>query len=189
MFPTDELRNLLDQAAVPTRGGPTLSAVLVPVGRHRDSGEYQILLTKRSSQVGLHKGQVGFPGGMHETQDPDLRHTALREAQEEVGLDPSHVDVLGLLPPVVTRFGIEIYPWVGVMEFPYPFVPSPVEVDRLLFLPLRRLLDEGLQQVAAPVGAGKLLGPGISVEGELVWGATARMLQVLRERLQSAGLE
>lgn len=160
-----------------------VSCVLVAIGPHAQTGRDEILLMKRTMQVETHKGQVSFPGGFREPHDENLLSTALRETKEEIGVEPHSVDVLGRLSPVRTRGNILIYPWVAVTQFPHPFVLSLEEVDRLLFLPVERLLSEGLKKYSVQTEGVQLQSLGIEVEGELVWGATARMLQELRELL------
>ena len=83
-----------------------------------------------------HRGQIAFPGGVKDAGDPNLLATALRETQEEIGLEPEAVEVLGALPPVATITGYHITPFVGLIPHPYDFRPNPLEVKRLLLLPL-----------------------------------------------------
>jgi 8-oxo-dGTP pyrophosphatase MutT (NUDIX family) len=143
---------------------------------------------KRSQLVETHKGQVSFPGGHRETSDLDLLHTALRETEEEIGVKREHIQVLGRLTPVKTRGEVLIYPWVGRMNLPYTFSLSVAEVDRLLFLPLNQLLTEGLKAMDVDVGPFKVKSIGLFAEGELVWGATAKMLEELRQVLLKLNL-
>lgn len=169
------------------RGEPALSSVLALLGWNREREREEILLTKRTEHVETHKGQVSFPGGFWEETDSDLLQTALRESNEEIGLDPKAVKILGSLEPVTTRGNIVVYPWVGWITYPYPFIPNPSEVASMLFLPVKDLLETGLKQVKVPISEGfSVESIGIWVEGELVWGATARMLEQLRERLLAA---
>ena len=157
------------------------SSVLILLGRNQEGDRDEILLTKRTDSVETHKGQVSFPGGYWETHDSNLLQTALRESFEDIGTLIEHIEVLGALEPVHTRGDILIQPWVGRLDFPYPFALSTSEVAKLLFLPLDRLLQEGLSKVEIDVGCGHFIqGPGIYVDGELVWGATARMLEMLK---------
>lgn len=162
----------------PLEGGRDRAGVLVAIGRGED-GRESLVLTKRTQYVKTHKGQVSFPGGLWEPGDQCLRDTALREAEEEIGLQPHHVEVIGPLPPVETRATLPIQPWVGYFSLPYSYVMSDAEVDRIILLPLERLMKEGLEEVRVSVGLFRMRGPGIEVDGELVWGATARILQAL----------
>ncbi len=175
---------------LPTIGVPApetftegVSSVLIAVGFHPSSQREEILLTKRTQWVESHKGQVSFPGGFWESHDPSLVQTALRECQEEIGTRPDHIQVVGGLPPVQTHQGVFIYPWVGLMDFPYRFSLNPAEVEKVLFLPVRSLVEDGLQPVVVRMGEIKVESEGIYVEGELVWGATARILDQLRRCL------
>lgn len=115
--------------AVQPPGSQTVSSVLVPIGRSRETGRDEILLTKRTNLVETHKGQISFPGGRYEEDDRDLMQTALRESAEEIGTKSVDIDVLGPLRPVLTRGDVIIYPWVGALEFPYPFKLNANEVD------------------------------------------------------------
>jgi 8-oxo-dGTP pyrophosphatase MutT (NUDIX family) len=161
-----------------------ISSVIALIGRNRELGRDEILLMKRTLTVKNHKGQISFPGGYRESNDLDLKETALREAEEEVGVKPEDIQVLGLLEPVKTRGEILIYPWVGKLDFPYPFRLNPAEVDRLVFLPVETLLSQGLKPVHVSMGTFNIKSIGISIDGEMVWGATARMLVELRAHLQ-----
>jgi 8-oxo-dGTP pyrophosphatase MutT (NUDIX family) len=144
---------------------------------------YEILLTKRSEKVETHKGQISFPGGLFETQDEHLLKTALREAKEEVGLKEAQIEILGALSPVQTLRDVEIYPWVAEVQFPREVVFNPDEVERLLFLPVELLLMEGLKPVQVSVTEGglnfKVASIGIFCEQELIWGASAKILELL----------
>jgi 8-oxo-dGTP pyrophosphatase MutT (NUDIX family) len=173
-------------AQVPTLDsdpGSRLTSVLIPIGHNRLTGQDEILLTKRTMLVETHKGQVSFPGGNREPGDRDLLATALRESAEEIGTQETDMEVVGRLDVVQTRGNVFIYPWVARMAFPYPFRLNPAEVEKLLFLPLDTLLREGLRSFSVAVENLTIKSPGIEVDGELVWGATARMLQLLRDLL------
>jgi 8-oxo-dGTP pyrophosphatase MutT (NUDIX family) len=159
------------------------SSVIIPIGWNQKTGQDEILLTKRTEKVNTHKGQVGFPGGVYAAEDKEILRTAFRETFEEVGVKEKDLEVLGMLEPVTTLKDILIFPYVAKMEFPYPFILSYDEVDRLLYLPLEQLIDEGMEEVEVQVGQYKVKSPGTWVEGELIWGASARMLLELRDLL------
>ena len=169
-----------EEAAGPERP----AAVLVPIGWNSETRRDEILLTKRSHIVQTHKGQVSFPGGMWEQGDPDLKATALREAEEEVGLSATEIEVVGRLPLVRTRGAMPIVPWVGLIRIPLQMALNAHEVEAALWLPVDRLMEEGLQPKTIQMGAVQVESVGIVVEGELVWGATARILEALREVLK-----
>ena len=175
------LESNLTPSAAPKPDVP--SSVLVLIGRtQEDPTKDQFILTKRTLSVLTHKGHVSFPGGYREPEDKDLRHTALRESQEEIGLEPGAVEVLGMLEPVRAR-KVFIAPWVGLIRLPYSFTLNPNEVDRLLYLPLTRLVNEGLSTFEIEEEGFRLKSPGIQIENDVVWGATARMLEIMREYL------
>jgi 8-oxo-dGTP pyrophosphatase MutT (NUDIX family) len=167
------------------QGIDQVAAVLILIGHHKDSRREEILMTKRTISVETHKGQIAFPGGYREEKDVDLLATALRESQEEVGLDPAWVEVVGRLHPLHTHLKeILVYPYVGITEFPLDLVLSPKEVEKLLYVPLEKLLVEGLTPMEVPVGPAKIKSIGMVVDRELIWGASARMLAELREVLR-----
>lgn len=153
------------------------AAVLVPIGTGPEGD--RLLLTKRSAHLESHRSQISFPGGKRSVGDPDLIATALREADEEVGLRPHDIEILGVLDDVVTPTGFTITPVVGRYLLPYAYRPNPGEIDRLLTYPLAELLvPDAIALTPAPFGLGHLT-PSFTVEGELVWGATARITQQL----------
>lgn len=165
------------------------ASVLIPIGVRPEAVQHEILLTKRSDKVDTHKGQISFPGGVFEMGDQHLLHTALRETREEVGIDETEIEVLGALAPVQTLRDVEIYPWVAKVKFPEKFIFNSDEVEKLVFLPLERLLEEGLKPVQVSVKEGglpfKVASVGITCENELIWGASAKILEQLLAILRS----
>jgi 8-oxo-dGTP pyrophosphatase MutT (NUDIX family) len=167
-------------AALQVAGG-TNAAVLVPL--YRLDGEIHVVFTRRRDDLRRHPGEVSFPGGRREPGDADLVETALRETHEEIGLAPAAVRVAGALRPTPTiATGYAIYPFVGVIEPVSRWTISPDEVASVLELTLtdlragydrRRLERRGL-----PVRTDTFV-----VGDELIWGATARILQDLLERV------
>jgi len=136
-----------------------------------------LLFTQRTFTVKDHRGQISFPGGVKDAGDADLQTTALRETWEEIGLKPQAVEMLGALPPVTTITGYRITPFVGLIPYPYEFHPNPLEVKRLLFLPL-----EGFYP-AERWSSGNYRYQGHLTRvcywrcnREVIWGATARIL-------------
>ena len=155
------------------------SAVLVPL--FYDEGQYHVLFTKRSSQVDFHKGQACFPGGRPEPPDSNLLQTALREAEEEIGLKAKDVEILGELDdnPTLTS-GYVISPFVAVISYPYPFKADPREVEEIFSVPLSALMDEAnVRQDRSG------LGYTYEYEGHIIWGATARIVKQFTELLKS----
>ncbi|MCR9174596.1 MAG: CoA pyrophosphatase [Alphaproteobacteria bacterium] len=120
------------------------AAVLVPIVAREDG--LSLLLTKRSETLSVHKGQVSFPGGRVEDQDLNVVDTALRETEEEIGLDRDRVEVLGRLDTYVTRTGFEVVPIVGLVTPPFELKIDPVEVDEAFEVPLSFVLDHGNHQ-------------------------------------------
>ena len=160
--------------------GKTLAAVLVPV--LAVGGEPSLLFTRRSNLLPHHQGQIAFPGGRHHPgTDADLAATALREAQEEIGLAPADVRLLGPLDDletVSTRFLIT--PFVGVVPHPYDFKPCPDEVDVIFTVPLARLRSpDALRRELWDFGGRKVPIDTYPVDGQIIWGATQRITRNL----------
>jgi 8-oxo-dGTP pyrophosphatase MutT (NUDIX family) len=166
---------------MPEMGRP--AAVLVPLFE-RD-GRVFVLLTKRTEDLSSHAGQISFPGGKQDEGESEPRLTALREAQEEVGLDPSAVEIIGALddcPTFVTNFVIS--PVVGVIPDHYPFTPNASEIQFLIEAPLDDFLLPGtLRTETRQRGEYTVQLFYYSVVGQVVWGATARILTELFSRL------
>ncbi len=167
---------------------PRPAAVLVPL--YEEAGEPRLLLTKRTDSLPRHAGDVSFPGGGREPLDRDLLATALREADEELGLRPADVDVLGPLDlcDTITRF--RVAPFVGVVPHPYELRPAPAEVARVLRLPLRGFLEPGALRIDRREVFGLMRDIYFyTVEGEVVWGATGRIVHQLLELIRPLLLE
>ena len=165
----------------PAFDGPARpAAVLVPVVAH--ASDATVLLTRRTASLRDHSGQIAFPGGKVDLADPSPLATALREAEEEIGLDPSAVELLGTLPQVRTFVtGYVIYPHVGLIE-PIEWKPSPNEVELVLELPLHALVSSF--SVQPMTRRGFTFQTDTYVVGDhLIWGATARILGDLLRRL------
>jgi len=167
------------------------SAVLIPI--YFIEGEAQILLIQRAEYPGVHSGQFAFPGGRVEEQDSDTQMTALRETEEEVGLPPTHVELLGKMSQLfIPPSNSLVDPYLGyIAELP-ELVLQESEVQRTLSCPVSLLLDDTIIQFSDNI---KVMGvklkkvPYFSIDGNVVWGATASMLnelKVLLQRLESA---
>jgi 8-oxo-dGTP pyrophosphatase MutT (NUDIX family) len=154
------------------------AAVLVPLFEH--GGHPYVLLTRRRADLRRHGGQVSFPGGRIETGEDPLA-AALRESQEEVGLDPAEVDVLGSLDDtLVLVTGFRLTPWVGRVPYPYPYVAHPREVDTILYVPIAELLRPGVHHTEQREAYGMLHDVHFfQLPSVVVWGATARVLYQL----------
>jgi 8-oxo-dGTP pyrophosphatase MutT (NUDIX family) len=182
----EQLRELLlepeEAAALDSAGGSTDAAVLIPL--YLDAGSLHAVYTKRRDDLSKHAGEISFPGGRPDFPDEDLMVTALREAEEEIGLPRGDVEVVGCLEPVgtfVTNY--KIHPFVGVIKPGHEWTPQPTEVEVVLDLSLRdvaaghemrRLLKKGV-----PIKT-----PTYTVGDNLIWGATARITQLLLGRLE-----
>jgi len=162
-------------------GGRIAAAVLVPL--YLDSGELHAVFTKRRDDLSNHPGEISFPGGRQDFPEEELRMTALREAEEEIGLPPDKVQVVGALPPVgtfVTNY--KIHPFVGVIKPGHAWTPQPTEVEVILELSLASLID-GFEMKRLVRKGVPFKTPTYTVDGNLVWGATARIVEHLLARL------
>ncbi|MRR36885.1 CoA pyrophosphatase [bacterium] len=173
----DHIRGILgsrERRVIP-RDGLRESAVLIPLS-WKDCEPF-ILVTKRSMSVEHHKGEISFPGGGTEKTDRDLFFTALREAEEEIGLKPEDVDILGLLDDHISIVGYHITPVVGLVPYPYDFTINS-ESETLLCVPLVTALSDKAWMAEQTT----FMGRGINIyyleiDGGVVWGATGRMLK------------
>ena len=181
----DDLRGVLlpaEEALSLEVGGATNAAVLVPL--YLENGELHAVLTRRHSDLRRHAGEISFPGGRAEPGEHDLRTTALRETEEEIGLPPAAVELLGALQPTPTVVtGYAIYPFVGMIEPGHTWTASAGEVAEVIELPLRALLAGYERQ--------RLIRRGVAFRTDtyvvghyLVWGATARILGDLFDRIE-----
>jgi 8-oxo-dGTP pyrophosphatase MutT (NUDIX family) len=180
----DDLRRVLlsaeDALGLEVRGA-TNAAVLVPLYLHR--GRLHAVFTKRQDDLRRHPGEISFPGGRYDEGEPDLRATALREANEEIGLPDDAVEIVGALQPTPTiATGYAVYPFVGLIDAGRTWTPSANEVAEVLELPLDALL--------AGYGRRRLVRRGVPIRTDtyvvgdhLIWGATARILADLFDRI------
>jgi len=158
--------------------------VLAPLFIGGDAGEPHLVLTRRRADLRRHAGEISFPGGRRDEGDRDLADTALREAEEEIGLPRAQVNVLGELPPVSTFVtNYLIHPYVATIPAGIAWELSPLEVEEVLELPL--------EAVREGRGRTRLERRGISFQtdtytvGEnMIWGATARIIEHLLQRLE-----
>jgi len=157
------------------------AAVLVPLVWHDE--EWHLLYTRRTDTVESHKGQVSFPGGACDEGETTPEETALREANEEIGLDPKDVTVLGRLPNLITITYFRVTPVIGVVKWPAVFRVGEHEVARIFTIPLAWLSNRSNRWQFEMPGRARSLIAYHPYDGELLWGATARMtvdfLQVL----------
>lgn len=149
------------------------AAVLVPLTYYED--EWHLLFTRRTDRVESHKGQVSFPGGACDDGETTPEETALREANEEIGLHPKHVILLGKLSRMVTISNFRVTPVVGVVPWPYTFKVENAEVARVFTIPLLWLADRNHYWEFFARNPERSLIAYHPYDGELLWGATARM--------------
>jgi 8-oxo-dGTP pyrophosphatase MutT (NUDIX family) len=162
--------------------GRTDAAVLVPL--YLDHDELHAVLTERRKDLRRHAGEVSFPGGRRDEGETDLQATALREAEEEIGLPPDAVDVVGALRPTPTiATSYAIYPFVGVIEPGMTWTLSAREVAQVLELSLRELRD-GYERRRLIRRGIPILTDTYTVGEHFIWGATARILGDLFERIE-----
>jgi 8-oxo-dGTP pyrophosphatase MutT (NUDIX family) len=183
--PTDRLSDLLltpVEAAGLDAHGATEAAVLLPLYGWPDNPG--LVLTERRSDLRRHAGEISFPGGRRDAGE-ELLQTALREAEEEIGLHPDAVEIAGALPPVGTFVtSYKVHPFVGRIEQGLRFEPNPAEVESVMLASLddlvagyakRRLVRRGV-----PIRTDSYL-----ISDKLIWGATARILGLLLERIRA----
>jgi 8-oxo-dGTP pyrophosphatase MutT (NUDIX family) len=157
---------------------PVPAAVLVPLV-DRPEG-LSILLTQRASQLAKHAAQISFPGGRLEESDPDVASAALREAQEEIGLDPAHVRVFGYLPDHLVISGYRVTPVLSLVTPPFAIEPNPAEVETVFEVPAAHVFDRANHKARLRrVGDEDMLLYDIPWQGLNIWGATAGMLLTL----------
>lgn len=156
------------------------AAVLIPL--LLDQEDWKFLFIKRTHhQNDRHSGQVAFPGGRADSSDPALQYTALREAEEEIGLNPDDVEILGQSCPITTVTDYEVTPFVGILPWPYPLKLSKIEVEKTILIPIDWLTDPKNHQVKFwkpdPSAAEGI--PVIFFKeylGDILWGVTAQIV-------------
>jgi 8-oxo-dGTP pyrophosphatase MutT (NUDIX family) len=163
-----------NQAAL-IRGQYPEAAVLVAIAV--GAGEPAVIMTQRADHMKLHPGESAFPGGKQDPEDSSLLATALREANEEVGLLASHVDYLGPLDQRLTRTAIRVSPFVGLVDAASPLTPNLGELSSIYHIPLSFLSQPGNLQVLEKDYQGRLWRvPHFEYQGYSVWGVTAMIL-------------
>ena len=157
------------------------AAVLVAV---IDKANPSVIFTRRPMHMDKHAGQVSFPGGKLEPQDADAKHTALREAQEEIGLNPKYVNILGCLDIYHIGSGFKICPVVALVSPGLKLTAAPNEVDEIFEVPLDFLMAQTNLKLHSKVWRGKLRQYyALKYKQHEIWGATAGMLNNMRDML------
>jgi 8-oxo-dGTP pyrophosphatase MutT (NUDIX family) len=191
-YSLDELRRRLTQRSAPEfsvygddgagREGSTVAAVLIPIVSHVEG--LTVLFTTRTTHLKSHSGQVSFPGGRVEPGDASAEFTALREAEEEIGLAAARVEILARLPDYHTRTGFRVTPVIGLITPPLELKPDPREVAEIFEVPLAFLLDARNQQRRTREFRGETVGFYVfEYQNRTIWGATAGMLVNLYKML------
>ncbi len=164
----------------PNNKPPIPAAVLIALVRYNE--EFKILYTKRSSQLRSHSGQIAFPGGKIDKSDKDAAFAAMREANEEVAMRPSEINILGYLPSMFTGTNYIITPVVAVVKPSSPFIANPDEVDEVFEVPLSFLLRDDIYQ-SITVWHGNKHQPTYKIDykGRVIWGITANLTRALKE--------
>ena len=156
-------------------------------------GDHWVLLNKRSQEVEHHKGEISFPGGRTDPEDRGALDTALRETEEEMGIRPEDITVLGEMDEVATRSSYRVSVFAGTIEHPYDFRPSADEIAEIVEFPVSALLDaSGIRVETHWQADGASTVHSYAYGRHLVFGATARILQqflqLLEDGLESEGL-
>ena len=183
----EKLRRALHQTDPDDRPGhdavTRAAAVLVPIIHRED--DLHLVFIRRSDSVESHRGQVAFPGGRVDPTDTTLLHTALREAHEEVGIEPHVVDVLGGFPTMSTvSSGMRVAPFVGLLKRPVDYRIQQAEVAEVFEVPLRVLADaryRGLYEWRRDKDRPSSNFPAIFYSGQTIWGLTLRITENLLE--------
>lgn len=168
----DHKPRIIEAAGLPEAG------VLIPITCVHNQPE--IILTLRSKRLSTHSGEVAFPGGRRDPGDVDLQFTALRETHEEIGLRPELIDVIGPMDSLVSRFGIKVTPYVGILPEVYELTPNADEIEEIFTVPVRYLLEDPREMTHRIDYEGRSwYVPSYRYEGFKIWGLTALMLTEL----------
>ena len=165
--------------------GRRLAAVLLPLYRH--NGDHGVIFTKRSETVPHHRGQMSFPGGGFEAGDGTLRRTALRECEEEIGLQAAHVQVLGQLDDLVTsNSNYLVRPFVGTIPYPYPFIVDRRETASIVEVPLCFLRRQNPRGYELREFEGReVRSVFFDYQGHVIWGTTGKILKQFLDLLET----
>ena len=173
-------RNALSSRVKKSINNPTMVSASVLLLIYPKSDITHMLLNRRSALVTDHKREISLPGGRKESIDRNSWDTALREANEEMGIEPNDVEILGELDDTVTNTNYLISPVVGTIRESYPFKPNPKEVQNIIEIPLIELSKPASLRYDSKIEAGEIVTkPAYAYKGNLVYGATANILYQL----------
>jgi len=170
----ERLKRSTEYVPAQPRSALTPSAVLVPIAAF--DGPPRLVFVQRSEKTRYHKGQMGFPGGVVEREDPDFLSAALREAHEEVGIPRESVEVLGALTPTETVTGFLIYPFVGVLKERVEFQKDAREIHEIFLVPVEEFTRGPDSAVEFWLGGKGFLVSAFFLDDIVIWGATARII-------------
>ena len=178
LSPPETLSHALAHRVKRTVGDASLRPAAVLLLLYPKDGDYCVLLNKRSDQVEYHKGEISLPGGAKDPEDRDFLDTALREAEEEMGIHPQDVTVLGELDDVVTRSRFLVRVFAGTIDYPYSFNPSSREVAEVLEVPIALLQDPANLRFETALEDGRpVTVQSYAYNEHLIFGATAKIVQ------------
>ena len=183
----DRLRQQLPLAQLPWQGDGLQAGVLVAI---TDEQEPRVILGRRAAHLRLHPGEIAFPGGKREVEDATVWATALREAQEEIGLEPALVRPVGELAPLYTRTDFQVHPCVATVPAEFNTVIDPGELDSVFFTPLTALTSRShyrLEKVQEEGGVRWV--PHYHINDDDIWGVTAQILVQIVNVALGANLE
>ena len=157
----------------PKNSDESLPQAAVLILCYEKDNDLYFVMTERSNSLPSHPGEVAFPGGKREKKDKNLKQTALREATEEISLDPAKVEILGQLDPLESRFGLSVTPFVGILKEKFDLEPNPDEVADIFYLPLSFFKNNPLIKRGVTNFKGETFDtPVIIYDDHEIWGLT-----------------